>query len=317
MLMRIGLFIFAAGFFLLQGCVAVQPFPTAARAGDTITLAIGSVDGATRANTTVTYYPTSPAFTPVTLTANVRSIFNLYPDPTSPAWSDNSSGMLSWSGGHGPWQTIMVLDLPATLSPGLGYIKVQLGTAAVSPAISKNVSDVNIALEILPGTGTSNAFDYLAYAGASIPTHGNLSKLEPNNQLVIKPSSTMASSTDYFSAVELKLNVPFRMKTTGLPPSKTGNDLPNFSVIMDRSDLADYYNNTLRISREGDTITVLLTSPYEGIALAQLRFSVVIYEAAAYDFWGTPSVTSVNYFNGDGVLIATSPIPDLKRILRQ
>ena len=40
-------------FIYLQGCLAVQSFPTAARAGDTVTLAIGSLEGANKNNLSV------------------------------------------------------------------------------------------------------------------------------------------------------------------------------------------------------------------------------------------------------------------------
>ena len=42
---------------MLSGCVAYNSLPVAARAGDTITVAIGSADGATTSNTTATYFP--------------------------------------------------------------------------------------------------------------------------------------------------------------------------------------------------------------------------------------------------------------------
>ena len=53
---------------LLAGCVATQPFPYAVRAGDTITLAIGSYDGVNKNNLSITYYPdpgSLPSETPV------------------------------------------------------------------------------------------------------------------------------------------------------------------------------------------------------------------------------------------------------------
>ena len=258
---------------------------------------------------------TSPASAPVDLTSKVRSIFNLYPDPTSPAWSNDSLGILSWSGGHAPWQTVIVLDLPA-LSPGAGYIKVLPGSSVKAPATAVNVRNINIALEILPGTGVPGTFDYFKFAQDTTTTSGNLSLLEPNNQLVVRPSQEMLDSNDFYAAVEIKMNVPFRMKNTGLPPAKTGNDLPNYIVIMDKSDLSDTYATSMKWIRDGDTITVYFTSPWQGIALAQMRFSVVIYSNAAYDFWGTQSVTSVNYYDADGQLMATSPIPETSRVLR-
>ena len=42
------------GFSVLAGCVTVQPFPQSARAGDTITLAVGSPDDPPRSEAFVT-----------------------------------------------------------------------------------------------------------------------------------------------------------------------------------------------------------------------------------------------------------------------
>ena len=78
MLKRVWLCIFAAVFFLMQGCVAVQTFPTAARAGDTLTLAVGSPDGMTKTNTSVQFVSGS-----YTTALPIRAIIRLKPDNTS------------------------------------------------------------------------------------------------------------------------------------------------------------------------------------------------------------------------------------------
>ena len=72
---------------VLNGCVALQPFPMAGQAGDTITLAVGSADGMNSSNTTVEFFPfgTNPNTDPG-IPVPVREIVKMYPDKTSHAW---------------------------------------------------------------------------------------------------------------------------------------------------------------------------------------------------------------------------------------
>jgi len=80
--------------WLTYGCVALQPFPTAARAGDTITLAVGSADGMTDSNTTVEFFApgVDPDIGPGTLIP-IRSVIKLLPDKASHLWLASGDGI--------------------------------------------------------------------------------------------------------------------------------------------------------------------------------------------------------------------------------
>lgn len=83
---RSALVLFIFSLFEAAGCSLVHTVPLAARAGDTIMVSIGSPDDVSADNiTSITYTPTggSPIIIP---NAQIRSIFNVYPDKTSAAW---------------------------------------------------------------------------------------------------------------------------------------------------------------------------------------------------------------------------------------
>jgi len=85
---------------LLQGCVALQSFPMVARSGDTITLAVGSVEGMTKANTSLIYKPSTGA--PITfLPSSLRAIVPIYPDKRTNAWIASSATLVDELSGHG------------------------------------------------------------------------------------------------------------------------------------------------------------------------------------------------------------------------
>ena len=117
----------------------MQTFPGVVRAGDTVTFAIGSLDGLNRSNITVEYYPDSDPANPVDLTRFVRSVMKVYPDKTSQAYWDVTSGygletltsQTSLSG-HGPWQSVVVVDLPLTLPSGTGIFRITPGGGQLS-----------------------------------------------------------------------------------------------------------------------------------------------------------------------------------------
>ena len=99
------------------GCTALNTFPTAAHPGETIALAVGSADNLTQANiNSVTFTSTnSCCTTPLDITNDVRSVFRLYADKTSPVYTDgNTTGtsQIIRTSLHEPWITIMAIDLP-------------------------------------------------------------------------------------------------------------------------------------------------------------------------------------------------------------
>jgi hypothetical protein len=150
---------------LLTGCAGTRTFHDLARAGDTVAVAAGRVEGFSRNNITVTITPSSGS--PVVYGPNnpaIRAVINLYPDPVSsllvsmetqqdltPA-AQTYGGMLlnqipdrekDW------WQTSVFIDLPASLPTGQTWIEIS------NPAGGYTYSE----LEIVPGTGSPNKFE--------------------------------------------------------------------------------------------------------------------------------------------------------------
>lgn len=149
----------------LAGCGGINTFGTAARPGDTVALALGwnlplSRQNATvqivGPNTTYAYSPGDP---------NVRFLGNVYPDPASNlviGRETNQSLGLN-ANGFGQQletfvtgndkdfaQTMLVVNLPATLAAGTATLRVLDATGTqVGPTVS---------VQVLPGSGAPNPF---------------------------------------------------------------------------------------------------------------------------------------------------------------
>ncbi len=297
------------------GCVAIQTFPLSARSGDTITIPIGSQDGVTRDNITVLFYPEGVS-TPINLTANVRSIVKIYPDKTSRAWVfDTYMKTANSFMGHGQWQNVVVLDLP-TLPVGLGYFNITFDSDVLipNPAAIQSVDGVNIALEILPGTGLSHSFEYLTSAG-SAALMGDLQLLEPMSQVVLRYNKSPANHQTgiRISAAKYKIRLPLATDPTLL-------ERRDIHVVLDER--ATYGNRQIQInwSHINDLVTVNLIAPTQSqIAANAIRFSILIDPSGnngnRIDRFGTPVLESFSYFNENGNVVL--PDADLPEVVMQ
>lgn len=150
----------------LTACSGVQTFPNMARAGDTVSVAMGWQKRFKRSNTTVTitpsvgepvvYQPDDPA---------IRAIINFYPDPLSNIVigtktqndaffrygntygslinSNHTDGDMDW------WQAVAFIDLPSTLPEGEANIHL------INSYGDTTDSNVNI----IEGNGVSDLFN--------------------------------------------------------------------------------------------------------------------------------------------------------------
>ncbi len=162
---------------IISGCTGQQTFGTAARAGDTIAMALGYQLELTRqdvevsitdslSNTTV-YPPGNPA---------VRALYQSYPDPISNLIVGGETGQngiggslagvattlidASITGGSKDYsQTFMLLDLPAGMQAGTATITLTdpLGSPIVKPTVAGGVIDP-MDIEIVVGSGSPNTF---------------------------------------------------------------------------------------------------------------------------------------------------------------
>ncbi|MBI3186773.1 MAG: hypothetical protein HYZ31_02735 [Gammaproteobacteria bacterium] len=298
MLMRAYLVVFAMLLVVLQGCVAVQTFPTAARSGDTITLAVGSPDGMTRANTTAQF--TSPSLAnPINLP--IRSIIKLRPDNTSFIGAfDEFVSNIPYSSSHSAWLSMIVIDLPVGLPVGAATINVAT-SGIYYPGQGASVNTTPISIEVLPGTGSPNKFMYNpnGYGVAE----GDLTDLESLPQVVVRPPLASAWEVE-FAAAEIKVSAPSRIKSTGLPIP-----LNHVKVIADDMSIENSAHQMQMFwTRTGDDYTVNFVN--QGHALTfQTRFSIVLYPYSDYEFTPgmVPAVTSVTYYDTSGNVMSSMP----------
>jgi len=304
----------------LSNCVAIQSFPGAARAGDTITISVGSVDGLNKNNITVEFYPDSDPLNPVDITSNIRSTLKIYPDKTSKAYLDESAGFgletmtfLSQLSLHGPWQNIVVLDLPTSLPVGTGVIRVQFDPEVVPPLTTANANDVDITMEILPALGTSHSFEYRKLAANNATNLGDLTMLEPNRQVLVRYPAGTAGPPEFVSAAEYTITVSVVDQiSTDVTNLLNDND---FAVVLD--DQPSYIRNQLSLlwSRQDGQFKVLVLSPKGTQDVNQIRFSVLFSDLLLSENNGwmlsdNATLDSIKYFDTDGQEV-TRPLPEL------
>lgn len=304
------MFVVALQLVFLSGCTGVNPFPLAARGGDTIAIPVGSQDGMDKSNTTVTFTSDFDSVA-VDLTGNVRAIFNLYSDKTSYSYSsttqfnDDNFRYLH----HEPWQTLILLDLPTSLALGPGKINVQTTapqpTSALEPGYIgtyPNLNTVDMGLEILPGIGASNLFKYKTLFDGTL--NSVLSDLEPGRQALVRPP--IVDLTDQwaatFGAIEFKVAVPMTdISGRGI--------IDNTSVRLVTQDVSMFTDSNTHSSWyfDGSELTVIYISNNGQMFYYEPRFSVMAEKA---DFNSVPTITSVRYYDVNGNEITGPAISD-------
>ena len=282
LLLKYNPYLFILFAFLLQGCVATQSFPTVARGGDTITLAVGSPDGMTKSNTTAQFVSDVDAsIIPLT----IRSIIRLRPDNTSNlALFDGIVNAQDYYTGHSQWLTVMVIDLPEGLTIGAGHIDIT--SSASYGSLQYGINDIPVSLEIIAGTGSPNEFTYNNNFGGVGP--GNLASLESLPQAVLRPPNL--TSFLPFAAAEIKVNVPL-------------GSIPDHAI---RVVADDFYTKNhqdqvqMNWSRNGDVFTVNFISPTASMEPKQLRFSIVLRPGNTFLTSPAPSVVSTKLYDVNG-----------------
>lgn len=292
--------------FVIQGCVATQSFPTIARAGDTITISVGSPDDMTTANTTVSF--TSDVDASVTAVP-IRNIMRLYPDPTSEVAIFNiSSSALEAQANHEQWLTVMVLDLPPGLTTGTGYLTVTTAATYGPNDFLLSPTGKQIGLEIIDNGQPGSPTDFSYFIGGT-PTTGTLLELEPLPQAIFRsPISVSQEGMTQIAAAEIVVNVPMQETGTANPVSDTdmrvivGSPLSN----IETTGITNFQSSW---SRTGDDIKVNIISPGRDIGVWALRFSVVTRRSN--EFHVPPTITSVTLYDNQGNVIAPGgAVPD-------
>ena len=172
--------------FLLGGCTGVRTFTAAARAGDTVALAVGWQQ-VSRQNIQISIVPAGGG-TPISYgptDTRIRAVVNLYPDPvsnlvvgtqTAQAMSGGANvygSLINWNytDQDNDWsQSLVILDLPSSLPQGTASISVMSGSVSLTPS--------PIAVEILPGAGSANDFAATGSIGGGYVNASMLQSLE-------------------------------------------------------------------------------------------------------------------------------------------
>ena len=113
---------FAGALLLLQGCTGVTTIPKIARAGDTVSFMVGGSEQA-RKDTIDVIIRTMDGSQEwdLQLLGKIRSVFNVRADGRAAGvnYGPYLDQYISWSVGHEPVQTMVVVDLPTDLPIGI------------------------------------------------------------------------------------------------------------------------------------------------------------------------------------------------------
>ncbi|HYQ71501.1 MAG TPA: hypothetical protein VET88_06175, partial [Gammaproteobacteria bacterium] len=204
----------------------------------------------TTTNTQVSLTPNGGTAIPLT----IRNIFKLYPDKKSPAWLKNgNTRAIEEQTGHGPWTSIIAIDLPLTYPDGFTPIEIGPGiinitsSATYSP-LTTHINNVPIGLEILADTGVKNFFEYELLNG--VTDSDRLGDLEPLGGITVKPTYTGTTTGTTYGAIEIAVTIP------------NSTNITDIDVILDEkvghstSRRAQYF-----WKKSGETITVSIINP--------------------------------------------------------
>jgi len=197
--------------------------------------------------------------------------------------------------------TVLVIDLPASLPEGTGFIEVQ--TTATSPLNASNVNDESIALEILPGTGTQATFDYKAFAGAG-PQTSSLSDVEVLPHYLIKPDYVFTSSWPTYGAIEIKVTGTL----TGATEAEYNNAM---YIVLDDKDTNILSHLQMDWARNGNTTTINIVSSNGTLKSYQARVSMLFTKSGI--IYSSPPTVTAKYFDINGLEVA-GPVIKATRI---
>ena len=289
---------------LSVGCTALNTFPTAARPGETVALAVGSPENLTKDNINWVHFTSDAApGSPIDITSNVRSVFRLYADKTSNVYQNAAlvgTSQIIRTSLHEPWVSVMVIDLPEEMSPGVplptgpGKITINTNPDVDYPSIGSHINNLSIALEILPenqpGDGIASTFEY-EFGSCCIQT-GNLALLEPQPHALVKSTySEDPFNLPNYAAIEMKVDFS---GTTSTPITDS-----NIYVVAD--DMNGYTNSNRQLITgvNNQILTVIMLSMGEKLKPYEMRYSVVLKPGNSFTGM-TPPITNVSYYGIDG-----------------
>ena len=237
------------------------------------------------ANTTAVYVRDAGGTYPLT----IRSVFNLYPDKKSRLNLTSTVDSIVNSADHEAWQTVMLIDLPADIPVGTGNILIT--SSAVYPPVNSHINDVPIALEIISGAGSSDAFTYEFGQGAAMD--GELAQLESLPHALITPPV----NNQYYGAIEMKISLDMSAATLDETKVRVFVDDMNSTTLSNK-------NVVWKVSSTGELV-VMIISPSGYLQARESRLSIVSRPKVTFN--SIPTISEVNFYDIDGNLISGAP----------
>lgn len=292
----------------MSGCTGVNSFPVAARGGDTVMFAVGTPEGMKKDNISVTF--TSDIDGSVTdLAQNIRALSKFYPSKTSAVALNHSNSI--YLAGHEPWLSVLSIDLPLSI-PGGGPLPVGSGEVRVQcipkadctfPGFFPHTNNVDMALEILPGTGNPHPFKYSGGMAGEFTADPAL--LEEQPQVTVRPDANGTNTSVQYGAAEYKITMPVT--------TYNGGAVLDSDIVIVAEDLTTQTGSQRGLiwERKGDDFTIMFSSP-RGMRYNEFRFSLVLKPQSStpsHVYTTAPTLVSEKYYSMDGNQIASAASP--------
>jgi len=277
----------------INGCTAVSSFPTIARPGDTVALMIGGSEKARKSTIEVILTDENSQQWNLQELGKVRSVFNLRADAKAEGmhYSSYLESFISWSEGHEPVQTVLVIDVPDGVANGTA-------TLSINPYVDDDSSGIstpyNMQLDIIPGVGASDDFKRKDNTSGQLPV--KFSKLEPAPYAKISLGSSGANTIGALSMV-----VDFDQ--TVVLPEDLNVYVPESNVRGSFTQTGSFGENQRMVywHQDGDKLMIDVVAP-QGIKAAFLMMYIVhpvdlsgnpnftLLQTDAYDVNGSPLI---------------------------
>lgn len=277
---------------LLSGCTSVNTFPSIARPGDTVSLMIGGSEKANKNSVSATFTDATGQSWDLKALGLVRSVFNLRTDGRANGahYSPYLDSYISWAFGHEPLQTVLVTDLPLAAAPGQGNLTISVNANDNSSGVA---NPFNVQLEIIPGPGTAEQFQYKK-SGGNVPADFGRLETAPNAKV------TFGTGTTFIGAASLVVSFDPNV----VNPKDLNIYVPESTV---RGSSTASFGKTQRMVywyQDGTKLYVDIIAP-QGINPRYLQFFVVHPPGLT----GSPalSIISAQVYGTDGNVIAVTP----------
>jgi len=281
------------GVLLLQGCAAVNTFPTIARAGDTVSLLVGGSEDARKETISITLTDVNSNVWDLQALGKVRSVFSVRPDGRAEGlhYSSYLELVLPWGFGHEPVQTVLVIDVPDGVASGMATLNVSTNTTDNSSGFGEPFA---INLEIIPGAGSTDDFLFKHVITGDTPT--DFSRLEPLPHAKISFVSGTA-----VAAVSLEVDFDESI----LPADDLNLYVPQSTVRDLASNTFDKTQRMVYWRQDGQQLFVDIISP-QGIDSGFLN----VYVLHPRGLTGAPGFSLLNaqVYDVNGSLLSITPV---------